>query len=117
MKYIRLAHAIFEVVEEKELVYRVKSKGNPHNIYSKSKCQNDVIKEADTIEELCDGLIVEEKDNESNWFIMEMQDFVNMPEQEKPNALKNWNFHAFIKTDKGLEYVAEPDAEGELELL
>lgn len=55
--------------------------------------------------DLCDGILVEEKDNPSNWFIMEIEDF-------DPNFLdrimiKCWNYYAFIKTDKGLIYVAE----------
>lgn len=71
-----------------------------------------IIKQANTIEELCDGLIVEQKDNPNNWFIMEVQEFINEEEH-----LKEWFYKAFIKTDKGLIYVAKLNDKGELELL
>ena len=61
--YIRTKSSIFEVVDENNLVYRVKAKGNPNNIYSKSKCQTNVIKQGFTIEELCDKFIVVNKYN------------------------------------------------------
>ena len=44
-KYIKTKTTIFEVVGENELVYKVKAKGNPNNIYTKSKCQGDILKE------------------------------------------------------------------------
>ena len=58
MKFIRTENNIFEVVGENELVYRVRAKNNPENIYSKSKCRTDVVKQADTIEELCDLFVI-----------------------------------------------------------
>ena len=61
MKFIRTKTNIFEVVDENDLVYRVKAKGNPNNIYSKSKCQTSVIKQGFTVEELCDKFIVVNK--------------------------------------------------------
>ena len=75
------------------------------------------LKIADTIEELCDGFIVEEKDNETNWFVMEMDELKNMPQEQRIFELKNWNHYAFIKTNKGLVYVAKLNNKGELELL
>ena len=72
---------------------------------------------SDTIEELCDGLIVEEKGNESNWFIMSIRDLQNLSDQDKEYQLKDWAFYAFIKTRKGLIYVAKMNEEGDLELL
>lgn len=74
-------------------------------------------KTADTIEELCDGLIVEEKDNPQNWFVMEISEYQSMDNADKKHMFDRWNFHAFIKTDKGLIYVAEPNDKGGLELL
>ena len=71
-----------------------------------------IIKQAETIEELCDGLIVEQKDKPNNWFVMEVQEFINEKEH-----FKDWSYKAFIKTDKGLIYIAKMNDEGELELL
>ena len=61
--------------------------------------------------DLCDGVLVEEKDNLNNWFIIDIDDF-------DPNFLdrimiKCWNYNAFIKTDKGLIYVAKLNEKGE----
>ena len=78
---------------------------------------DDIIAEADTIEELCDGLIVEEKGNESNWFIMSIGDFKNLSDEDKRYQAKDWAFKAFIKTDKGFVFVAEMNKNGVLELL
>ena len=71
-----------------------------------------IIKQADTIKELCDGIIVEENGNENNWFIMSIEEF----KREKEH-LANWTYNAFIKTYKGLIYVAKMNEKGELELL
>ena len=76
-----------------------------------------VYKIADTIEELCDGLIVEEKGNESNWFVMDIDEFKNLSYDNKQYQKEHWNFYAFIKTDKGLIYVAKMNDKGELKLL
>lgn len=62
MKFLRTEDTVFEVVEETELVYRVKAKGNPHNIYSKSKKNTTVIKIGDTITDVCDEFIIKYKD-------------------------------------------------------
>lgn len=70
------------------------------------------LKQADAIDELIDGLIVEEKGNPNNWFIMEVDEFKNEEEH-----LKNWTYRAFIKTKEGLIYAAEMNSEGKLKLL
>lgn len=59
MKFLRTKTTIFEVVEENERVYRVKSKKDPSNIYSKSKSDSDIVKTADTIKELCDEFYID----------------------------------------------------------
>ena len=56
-KYIRTDSSIFEVVDENELVFRVKAKGNPNNIYSKSKSQTPVYKCSDKLENLINRYI------------------------------------------------------------
>ena len=105
MKYIRTPLGIWEVIEETDTIYCVRAKGNPNHIYNKSKCQTNVIKSADTIEELCDEFVFEET---------------------YPSGLKRHiitedvcvgtQFGA-IWTDKGLIYVAKMNDKGELELL
>lgn len=70
-----------------------------------------------TKEELYDGLIVEDKVNPQNWFVMEISEFKSEENADKKHMSDRWNFYAFIKTDKGLIYVAKMNKKGELELL
>lgn len=72
---------------------------------------SEIMAGADTIEDLCDGLIVENKENHS-WFFMGIAEF-----KAKKEHLLNWTYTAFIKTDKGLIYVAKMNENGDLELL
>ena len=110
-KYVRIKDAILE--KHTFTLNDTKYIGDP---YSGILCEEeDIIKEADTIEELCDGVLVEEKDNPNHWFIMETDEFTETPKDEM--MIKNWTYRAFIKTDKGLIYVAKMNEEGELELI
>ena len=113
MKYIRTKWSIFEVVEETDLVYRVKAKWTPTHIYSKSKCQTEVIKQADTIEELCDEFVYVKRDINTI--------FCDLPKAEKKlykSKKSYWEIiYGAIWTDKGLIYVAKMNEKGELELL
>ena len=112
MKYIRTKDTIFEVVGENEKVLIVKAKGNPQNTYSKSKCQTDVIKSADTIEELCDEFVI--KAYISSY--PQIYHSVNLKELNEFRE-KDTIIYGAIWTDKGLIYVAKMNDKGELELL
>ena len=57
-KYIRTADTIFEIVEETDVVYKVKAKGNPYHTYSKSKMQTEIVAESEKMEELFNECIV-----------------------------------------------------------
>ena len=106
MKYIRTKDTIFEVVGENEKVLTVKAKGNPQNTYSKSKCQTEVIKQDDTIEELCDEFIGIYKGRHIKSLSKDLW------------ILKDCEvIYGAIWTDKGLIYVAKMNEKGELELL
>ena len=111
MKYIRTKHTIFEVVDENEKVYLVCAKSDPTSIYSKSKCQTDIIKEGETIEELCDLFVVYE--DLHRWEIK--VSFAQM-KKEYPYD-EHYNMFGAIWTDKGLIYVAKMNEKGELELI
>ena len=110
MKYIRTPFTIFEVVEETDIIYRVKAKGDPHNIYSKSKCRTDVVKSADTIEELCDKFVY--IGNDGNFI-----DSHVVPHTLYMIKNENVKVYGAIWTNKGLIYVAKMNDKGELELL
>ena len=112
--FIRTKDNIFEVVEETDLVYRVKAKTIPNKVYSKSKCQTSVIKQADTIEELCDEFVVIDKIDKRNYIVNPLQ----ITEKEISIFLMDGAIiYGAIWTDKGLIYVAKMNDKGELELL
>lgn len=111
MRYIRTKDTIFEVVEETELVFRVRAKGNTHNVYSKSKCATDVIRYSDTIEKLCDCFVGIYKDEEE---IEDKEISYFLSNLANENYFKE--IYGAIWTDKGLIYVARY-VEGELVLL
>jgi hypothetical protein len=113
MRYIRTKDTIFEVVEETDAVYRVKAKGNPHNIYSKSKCQTEVIKFADTVEELCDEFIGISNLTNTGYVITARLAIKKLNER----ITFSGGIYGAIWTDKGLIYVAKMNDKGELELL
>ena len=112
--------------EETEIIYRVKAKGNPHNIYSKSKCQTDVIKESDTIEELCDEFVLyymdlnEQSDKDTFYPYAQYERCGNVWQKDKKNIIEktikgHHTLYGAIWTDKGLIYVAKMNDKGELE--
>ena len=111
MKYIRTETNIFEVVGENEKVYKIKAIKHKNLIYSKSKIQTNVIKEASTIEELCDEWVIIPIGPICNPFVRNIKDnishFIN----------DSHTIYGAIWTDKGLIYVAKMNEKGELELL
>lgn len=115
MKFLRTKTTIFEVVEENKNVYRVKSKKDPNNIYSKSKSDSDIIRTANTIKELCDEFVVAYEDGARIVY--------GDLEWAKTKAKASLEFgnksviYGAIWTDKGLIYVARMNDKGELELL
>ena len=127
MKYIRTRENIFEVIEETDLVYRVKAKGNPNNIYSKSKCQTDVVKSGNTIEELCDEFVALLFDDETLYecslgyyteiFKARTHCIQSLIKNYDINMISVRDVYGAIWTDKGLIYVAKMNEKGELELL
>ena len=120
-----ITEIICDYFEEKSIIedmlfaeYCKTHKLNPLDYCRKTIVANPfIINQADTIEELCDGLIVEQKDDTSYWFVMDIVEFKEMTQEERQYIAKNWKYNAFIKTDKGLIYVAKMNESGHLELL
>ena len=118
MKYIRTKTNIFEVVEETELVYKViGASRDRNNVYSKSKCQTEVIDSGDTIEELCDEFVIGNCYHFDKPFIF--------PKEKSSNPLLEIYTHydndvicyGAIWTEWGLKYVAKMNEDGEMKLL
>lgn len=91
---------------------------NPKDIkYETATLFNDVLKQADTIEELIDGWVLESKAYYKSGFFVIYNTEDNKQIMEKFKLLKDEKLFAFIKTDKGLIYVAKMNEKGVLELL
>ena len=110
MKYIRTKDDIYKVVKEDgnwlEIISNFERKMQCHCVINKHA----VIKQADTIEDLCDEFICvhKERDNKtihkSYWFAMSVKEECKQ-------------IYGAIWTDKGLIYIAKMNSKGELELL
>ena len=107
-KYIRTATNVFEVINEKEKVYQVigASRIRTH-IYSKSKCQTNIIKSADRIEDVID-CIIGVNDGVHSELMCPPRECV---------AFWNEGIYGAIWTKRGLKYIAKLNEEGEFELI
>lgn len=78
---------------------------------------DDIIKQSENLEELCDGFYIDEGNEFSFYEENAYEDF----EEAKKDFLTNFDqtstLYAFIKTDKGLIYVAKMNESGDLELI
>ena len=86
---------------------------------------DEILKQADTIEELCDEFVLVDENYCHDFYIDHYyDDMVEVYEEEKercknpfPYPRKPRMFYCAIWTDKGLIYVAKMNEKGELELL
>ena len=106
MKYIRTKNGIYEVVDTYEVSYVI---GYTEDGFEKKVYKEDVIKQSDTIEELCDRFIAETEDTVKFWV---------------ESTLKNAKIYCGIKniygaiwTSRGLEFVAKMNEDGVLCLI
>ena len=111
----------------------IRTKDNVYEVYAREKCPNgcvittsgvrvpytDILRESDTIEKLCDHLVVIEKESSSfphiqHRFLGDL--FIDHSYDEKFQQNKLIVYGA-IWTDKGLIYVARMNKKGDWELL
>ena len=112
MKYVKVImyneYSVFEVIEEYADTIQCKLKNceNGYMIISKK----DMVKSADTIEELCDEFVGVDKTCENGHQLL-----IAIPYK----CVNFWNggVYGAIWTDKGLIYVAKLNDKGELELI
>lgn len=118
MKYIRTKDGIYEVLEiytytKKKLGVIIESLGcktqNENELKTIFFC--DVLKHADTIEELCDEFVVIHKELNGN-HIIHRYNWLGKSEHKMGNEV-----YGAIWTECGLKYVAKMNEKGELELL
>lgn len=129
MKYIRTNDGIYEVVgfDEECIIpsILIKVKNNYLEKRITHCCTYDIIKDADTVEELCDEFVGLVKSKSSDFIIMrviahslkELKDSLKTELNGKTYYSKYDIIYGAIYTDKGLIYVAKMNENGELELI
>lgn len=117
MKYIKVLayneYSVFEVIEEYEKTIQCKLTNCENGYIVIGK--NNVLAQADTIEELCDMTIV--VDDERPVDVFELEWGIDKELLRKYNDVKGVYVYGAIWTNKGLIYVAKLNENGELELI
>ena len=121
MKYIRTKNGIYERI----MVVRQVCDGKEVAVIKPDKVEFEpILKQADTIEELCDGFVIVGINNDfyEDDFHKVYQDFIYarhvMVSLEKESHYeRDFIIYGAIWTDKGLQFVARMNSEGALELL
>ena len=117
MKYIRTKDGIINSEKGNELMKQAFDYGCPTGFK--------FVSQADTIEELCDELVVHNPNNDNEfypqWFVY-LNSWKNMLNEKHAKHCvefydKPVEIYAAIWTDKGLIFVAKTNDKGELELL
>ena len=104
-------------IRTKNRIYKVESKTCHKKAYFIDRYEEDVIlkehviKQADTIEELCDRFVVIDKETK------EVVNIVSFLAYAKLWSYCKYNIYGAIWTSKGLIYVAKMDSDGKLELI
>ena len=104
-------------IRTKNRIYQVESETFDKQGYYIDRYEEDVIlkeqviKQADTIEELCDRFVVMDKETK------EVMNIVSFLAYAKLWASCKYNIYGSIWTDKGLIYVAKLDDKWDLELI
>ena len=123
MSFIRTKDGIYEVVGfDNECIIpsklvKVKTNGRERITHC---CDTDIIKQADTIEELCDEFVKMYINIPSiNPIVLTYDEDVEETKRQflDKNHKPKFNIYGAIWTDKGLIYVAKLNDKGEMELL
>ena len=139
MKYIRTKDGVYEILEERNIIYiltiDIKTYEKTEKDYSKDINQpkqyltkngifydDDIIEQADTIEELCDRFVFEYKkyDEDNNFIDRYWRDYFFMWEAKETYdncKVKDKVVYGAIITNKGLIYVAKMNENGDLVLI
>lgn len=119
MKYIRTEEGIFTI--EENIYNQVFAVNSKREWIEFEYIENKIIAKADTIEELCDGFYIDDK-------LLNRFNKYAMFEKDQYEKFKDITItytkgkiplvaYGFVKTDKGLIYVAKLNDKGELELI
>lgn len=124
-KYIRTENGIYKVEEIEKYFLDERQKLFINNTMRIAVKENDVIKQADTIEELCDEFVGLVKSTSSNFIIMtviahSLKELKESLKTELNGEVYEGHYdiiYGAIWTSKGLIYVAKMNENGDLELI
>ena len=115
MKYIRTKNnKIYKVYADRVAIVECEDSENKRAVICVDK--KDILKEADTIEELCDEFVIHHHNGTpttTKWSFEKI--IINYYHKRCLNSIQK--LYGAIWTDKGLIYVAKMNDKGELELL
>ena len=114
MNYIRTKDGIYRVLQygsAKKHYVDISVVGLGHKVIDTSE----IIKQADTIEELCDEFVLVNSEHIWNNLIFTILD--DLYEEYNKEQYIKWEIYGAIWTNNGLIYVAKMNDKGELELL
>lgn len=106
MRYVRIKHGSIFDLENKALQYLLTNKCIEFD-YGFGRCGYEIVKESNTIEELCDEFVCLEN----------KMTFHNLETITSSCNLKHLTIYGANWTDKGLIYVAKMNENGKFELL
>lgn len=113
MKYIRTKDGVYEVEWNEDGSCWCLNNGGAY--FRKE----DIIAQADTIEELCDEFVIIERYGEKRYFHRDKKSFIKdyIGDKHIDMVLRYYTIYGAIWTDKGLIYVAKMNKDGELRLI
>ena len=116
MKYIRTKNGIYEVVDTYEVSYVI---GYTEDGFEKKVYKEDVIKQSDTIEELCDEFVLYDNQLKNYGVFDKMSTKIITFKWIKNNLdiYKGMTIYGAIWTSRGLEFVAKMNEDGVLCLI
>lgn len=104
MKYIRTKDGRIAEIDTKSMLPDDKPyQGEGIGQY----CGVPIVAQSDNLEDLCDEVIIRQKDNPDHWFVGEKEDIST--HEDLNYMAKNWDYFLLNWTDKGLIYVAKWD--------
>ena len=125
MKYIRTADGRIldlDKIKQYSQLYQFSNGNHLYVEWTVISEEIDIIKQADTIEELCDEFVMQDNDCKlsqlmSHETIYMIQTHTNIDDIINDSKMQNYTIFGAIWTDKGLIYVAKMNEKGDLELL
>lgn len=115
MKYIRTKDNVWQYDRNRNVVRP--SEDGKSIVYWLHFVEKEIVKQADTIEELCDEIVFYDLEEEVMQILSPSFSKWSILNDLKDGRIKDNNVYGAIWTEWGLKYVAKMNEEGNLELL